>query len=408
MGWGMVRKIRLATALLMAATMAFAVTACGGSGGSGDSGGSGGSGGDGQTATIGYSGPLSGGAALYGQNALDGINMAVKDLNEDKIEIDGEPVTFEVESLDDQYLPDEAATNAQRLVQQNGAPVVFIPHSGGIFAAQEINDSRNEFLIGAYSSDPAILEQENDLTMMIPPRFDSYMKPFAETTMQDFGGKLGLVPTESEYGLEWTDYITDEWESQGGEVLSNNGVDYTTTTDYASPVSQALSENPDVLFVGGPSQPTALVMEEAREQGFEGGFMVMDQAKFSEMEGFTDFDNFNGSTGVLPVIESDSPGIDQFIEKYNKQVTDERPVVSEVAYNYQAMHIVAQAMKLAGTTEDPQEIRESIEPAIEEVSDEYKVANFPTSFTEDGHLEGPVTATYIQEEEYTPLEIPQQ
>lgn len=63
-------------------------------------------------------------------------------------------------------------------------------------------------------------------------------------------------------------------------MFSNNGVDYTTTTDYASPVSQTLSEDPDVLFVGGPSQPTALVMEEARSQGFKGGFMVMDQAKF--------------------------------------------------------------------------------------------------------------------------------
>jgi branched-chain amino acid transport system substrate-binding protein len=397
-----VRKNRLIPTLLVAATMALVVTACGGSGGSGDSGGGG------QTATIGYSGPLSGGAALYGQNALDGINMAVKDLNEDKIEIDGEPVTFEVESLDDQYLPDEAATNAQRLVQQNGAPVVFIPHSGGIFAAQGINDSRSEFLIGAYSSDPAILEQNNDLTMMIPPRFDNYMKPFAETTMKDFGNKLGLIPTESEYGLEWTEYITEEWESQGGEVLSNNGVDYTTTTDYASPVTQALSEDPDVLFVGGPSQPTALVIEEARKQGFEGGFMIMDQAKFSEMEGFTDFENFNGSTGVQPVIESDSPGIDRFIETYKKQITDERPVVSEVAYNYQAMHIVAQAMKLAGTTEDPQAIRDSIEDAIPEVSDEYKVANYPEGFTEEGHLEGPVTATYIQDGEYTPLEVKQQ
>lgn len=108
-------------------------------------------------------------------------------------------------------------------------------------------------------------------------------------------------------------------------MFSNNGVDYTTTTDYASPVSQTLSEDPDVLFVGGPSQPTALVMEEARSQGFKGGFMVMDQAKFSETEEFTDFENFNGSAGVLPVVESDSPGIDRFVERYQNEITDERP-----------------------------------------------------------------------------------
>lgn len=392
---------RLVITLPVAAMTALVMTACGGSGG-----GSGGEGGT-QTATIGYSGPLSGGAALYGENALDGIEMAVQDINEEGLEIDGQQVELQIESLDDQYLPNEAATNAQRLVQQNEAPVVFIPHSGGIFAAQEINTSRNEFLIGAYSSDPAILEQENELTMMIPPRFDNYMQPFSEATMDDYGDRLGLIPTESEYGQEWTDYITEEWESQGGEVLSDNGVDYTTTTDYAGPVTQALAENPDVLFVGGPSQPTALVIEEAREQGFEGGFIVMDQAKFSEMEGFTDFENLEGSAGVQPIVESDSPGLEDFVERYEQEITDERPPVSEVAYNYQATHIVAKAMELAGTTEDPQAIRDNIDEAISEVDDQYKVSQFPDSITEEGHLTGEVQATYIQDGEYTPLEVPQ-
>ncbi len=34
------------------------------------------------TVTIGFTGPLSGGAALYGRNVLDGIEMAIADINE--------------------------------------------------------------------------------------------------------------------------------------------------------------------------------------------------------------------------------------------------------------------------------------------------------------------------------------
>ena len=41
---------------------------------------SGGSGGD--TVTIGFTGPLSGGAALYGRNVLDGLEMAIADIND--------------------------------------------------------------------------------------------------------------------------------------------------------------------------------------------------------------------------------------------------------------------------------------------------------------------------------------
>ena len=49
---------------------------------------------------------------------------------------DGKEYTVKLESLDDQYQPGTTGTNAQRLVQKEGAVVVFIPHSGGIKAAQ--------------------------------------------------------------------------------------------------------------------------------------------------------------------------------------------------------------------------------------------------------------------------------
>lgn len=389
------------TSIVSAAlTAALFLAGCGGTGGGSE---------EAQTATIGFSGPLSGGGSLYGENVLSGIQMAVADVNEVGLEVDGTPTELTVETLDDQYLPNEAGTNAERLVQQNDAAVVMIPHAGGIYAAQQINTARDDFLIGAYSSDPAILERENELTMMIPPRFDNYMPPFVETMMGEHGDRLGMIPTESEYGQQWTEQVTEEWEAQGGEVLSQNSTDYSTTTDFAGPVAQALDEDPDVLFVGGPSQPTALVIDEARQQGFDGGFLVMDQAKFTEIEQYTDFDNLEGSVGVQPVAESDSPGVEDFLQRYAEEVSDERPVVSEVALNYQATHIIAKAMEIAGTTEDPQAIRDSIDEAVSEVDDQYKVDEFPDSFTDRGHLTtGTIDAAYIEDGEYTPLEVPQE
>ena len=56
-------------------------------------------------------------------------------------------------------------------------------------------------------------------------------------------------------------------EEAGGEVLSNNNINYVTVSDFAGLVSKTLSEKPDVILVGGPSQPTAIIIEEARKQG---------------------------------------------------------------------------------------------------------------------------------------------
>src|SRR5690625_4946931 len=97
-------------------TLALSMAACGGEGS-----------GDGDTVVIGYTGPLSGGGAAYGQNVQIGLEMAVDDLNADGVEVDGSPITLELKSLDDKYAPSTAASNAQRLADQDDAPVVVSP-----------------------------------------------------------------------------------------------------------------------------------------------------------------------------------------------------------------------------------------------------------------------------------------
>ena len=70
--------------------------------------------------TIGFTGPLSGGAALYGRNTLDGLEMAIADVNAaGGVSAGGRRVRVEMVSLDDRYFPNESATNAKRLVHQH-------------------------------------------------------------------------------------------------------------------------------------------------------------------------------------------------------------------------------------------------------------------------------------------------
>ena len=121
---------------------------------------------------IGYTGPLSGGAALYGKNVVNGIEMAIKEINAAGLEVAGKKVKLELVSLDDKYSPAEAAINARRLVQQYQTAAVFVPHSGGIYAMQAFND-QEKFLVMAYSSTSKITEVGNKLSIRIPPTFNS-------------------------------------------------------------------------------------------------------------------------------------------------------------------------------------------------------------------------------------------
>ncbi|KMM38262.1 ABC transporter substrate-binding protein [Guptibacillus hwajinpoensis] len=323
------------------------------------------------TVNIGFSGPLSGPAAYYGENTLSGLEMAVEEINQEGFEVDGKTYDINLITLDDQYLPNETGTNARRLVQENNTPVIFVPHSGGVFATQVFNEKEN-FMIAAYTSEPKIMEQNNSLTLGIPPAYSAYPEPFTKYEMERFGKKIALLPTASQYGKDWTEALKPVWEENGGEVVFEGSIDFSKDTDFFSIVTKALSNDPDVLFVGGPSQPTALVIKQARELGFEGGFMVMDQAKIEEMEPVLGgLEHLEGAIGTLPIIDSDAPGAEEFIEKYKEKF--ERIPTAEGAFNYQAMHVLVNAMKESGSVDDPTKIMASVEDGIKTLPEENMV-----------------------------------
>ena len=318
---------------------------------------------------IGYSGPLSGGAAQYGKNVLDGMMLAADELNAANLEVGGKKVKLEIVALDDKYNPSETAINAQRLVQQHKTAAILVPHSGGIFALQTTNE-RNNFIVLAYSSVPQITDRGNQLSLRIPPEFTTYIDPFSKYLMERFGKKVAMVGADHDYGKAWAAAFKPGWEKLGGTVVADNPMSYNRATDFYSGVSKALAAKPDVLFVGGASEPTALVVKQARELGFKGGFMVMDQAKLDEMARVVGgLDVIEGSIGVLPVSADPSPVNKTFIERFSKKFEGRVPG-SEALWNYTAVHATVKAMQLAGTSTDPKAIHAKLDAGYKALSAE--------------------------------------
>ena len=345
------------------------------------------------TVKIGFTGPLSGGAALYGKNVVNGMEMAIKEINAAGLEVAGKKVKLELVALDDKYAPAEAAINARRLVQQYQSPAVFVPHSGGIYAMQAFNE-QEKFIVMAYSSTPKITETGNKLTIRIPPTFNSYIEPFTSYEMKKFGKKVGMLPGDHEYAKNWTQLFGPAWEKAGGTIASNNPMSYNRSADFYSGVSRVLAEKPDVLFVGGPSEPTALVVKQARELGFKGGFLIMDQAKLDEMAKVTGgLAPLEGSIGVLPVSYDERVGPKTFAAAYRKAYGADKDPTTESSYNYTLTHALAGAMKLAGTTTDAAAIRAKIGEALTKLPKETNAGEFKGVDAVGGTIVDPLVAT---------------
>lgn len=316
-----------------------------------------------ETVKIGYSGPLSGGAAQYGKNVLDGMKMAIDEINAEGLEVGGKKVKLEVVAYDDKYNPSETAINGQRLVQESKVPVIVVPHSGGIYALQTNNEAQ-KYLVFAYSSTPQITARGNKLTLRIPPDFTTYIAPFMNYEMKKFGKTVGIADADHDYAKAWNTEFKPRWEKAGGTIVADNPMSYTRATDFYSGVSRVLAAKPEVMFIGGPSEPTGLVVKQARELGFKGGFILIDQAKMDEVAKVSGgYKSLEGSIGVLPVEEDAAPESKAFVERFHKLYPG-RPTTSETSLNYSAMHALAQAMKLAGNATDAAAIRAKLSEAF--------------------------------------------
>jgi len=320
---------------------------------------------------IGFSGPLSGPAAEYGQDMVNGVDMAIKEINEaGGITVAGKKYSFRLERLDDRIDPTQAINNARRF-KSNGAIAVFNGVFNTIAPMMKVNEEKgNEFIVMSYTSTPKVTEMGNKLVTNTPPPFAAYVEAFTDWGRQKGWKTCAIVTTLGAYGDEWRYAFKAVWEKKGGVVVIEKPANYYTETDFSAPLTAAMAKKPDCMLIGGPSATTALVIEQARGMGFKGGFIMIDQAKQDYiaqiLKGTKVMGDLIGTAGVLslPAI----PG-QNFNERYVKAY--KRMTTWECALNYTGMHALARAVAAAGTVTDIYKIRAAFPKAFPMLATKY-------------------------------------
>lgn len=350
------------------------------------------------TIVIGLTAPFSGGGAEYGEDCKTGMEMGIKDINEaGGVELDGKNYMLELSSLDDEAVPDEGVKNAKRFVTEQNAKIVYCPVATVIYRLMDINEREDEeFLIMAYTSVKGVTEEDNTLIAMIPPPYTIYTELFTNLAMQQGWTKLAMVQTTGAYGDAWAAGMGTAWKAAGGDITTHARSDYYTETDFVPFLTKALASNPDVLLVGGPTQPTALIVEQAKGLGFKGGFIVMDQAKIDGMAEQIGIDKMENCIGVAPV-EEPFPATPEWSEKYEQEYN--RTATWESAINYTSMFILKNAIEKAGTADDPNAIRNALAEALPVSGDEFPVGI--DGIEDTGLMHMPSAITLVKNGEYT-------
>jgi branched-chain amino acid transport system substrate-binding protein len=312
----------------------------------------------GEVINIGYTGPLSGGAAKYGRNNLEGLEMAVDELNAGGgITVTGKKYTFKVIALDDRYKPADTVTNARRLVELHKPPFIFCPHSGGILGMMKFNEQEG-FILHGYTDNPAILQQGNKFLVKAPMSMGFYNSGVIDLAWKHGWRKAALLCGSHEAGKMSEKIFDVLWKDRGGEVVANAPADYGKVTDFYPYLTKILAAKPDSIILYGPSEPSAMIISSARELGFKSGFMLGSQCKLDEMEKITPLKVLSPSVGVCPVGNMPLPLMQEYSKKHREKFGT--IPTSESAFNYEVMYIFVEAMKKAGTISDLPKIMAAI------------------------------------------------
>ena len=228
---------------------------------------------------IGYSGPLSGGAAKFGFNIQWGLELAADEINAlGGATVAGKKYNVRVVSMDDRFQAALATNNAKRLVHKDGAKMVYNPNTGGIFALMAINENE-KFIVGAYTTTQNVVTAGNKLLFKGPLPMQAYVHAFSEKAWAHGWKVCAMMPDAYEYGKIWSGLFEKGWKAKGGTITTNIPVDFMKTTDYYPLLTKALATKPDVILLGSSSEPDAMQIRQARELGYKGGFILIETGK---------------------------------------------------------------------------------------------------------------------------------
>jgi branched-chain amino acid transport system substrate-binding protein len=221
---------------------------------------------------VGVIASLTGDIPKVGQSTVEAAEMAVDEINaECGLQIDDENYELVIVTEDDESKAESAVSAATRLIVDEEVVAIIGPQaSKQAVPAGQVADDRETPMISPWSTNPAT-------TLDRPWVFRAaFLDPFQGRVMANFvAEKFGattaavLYDVASDYPKGLAENFRDAAGEIGVEIVAFES--FTTgDTDFSSQLTNIIDAGPDVLFTPQYYNEVPLIVQQARELGYEG------------------------------------------------------------------------------------------------------------------------------------------
>ena len=352
-------KRKMVSILLCAAMLASVVSGCGDSGSTAETESSGtestgtessdgaaaaASGEEDNVIRIGAVCAMTGGSAIYGEGAQNAIDMAVEEINSA-----GGDYTVEIVNggkVADDAKDSKQAVNAYNSVMaDNPEAVVGSFFSSTTLPMAELANEDGMLLLATGATN-------KDVTLVGPTIFrDCFIDPYQGKMAALFAADQGatkaaiIYAKDDDYSNGLKDAFVENAETDGIEVVYT-GECTTTDTDFTAQVSQAVASGADYLFYPCFLDTVPLLVQQARDAGFEGIIMGGDGWDGSDTTGLESyFDNCYFTNHYSS--EDTAEAVQNFVTKYTEKYgTDSLNACASLYYD--AIYMLVEAAENGG------------------------------------------------------------
>ncbi len=339
--------MKKAFSLLLAALMCTtALTGCGGSNGDSNAAAGSGSSATGAAFKIGGTGPLTGAAAIYGNAAKNGAQIAVDEINAEG------GIQFELKYEDDENDPEKAVNAYNNLkdwgMQLSLGSVTTKPCE----ATAAENYSDRIFALTPSASGPSVSEGKDNVYQMCFSDPNQGIASAQYIADQNLATKIAVIyKNDDPYSQGIYDKFKSEAADKNLNIVSATTFTDSSATDFSVQLSEAKNKGADLLFLPIYYQPASLILKQAKDMGYAPKFFGVDG-----MDGILTLEGFDTSLaeGVMLLTPFNADATDEktqsFVSKYKEQFGD---VPNQFAADaYDCIYAYKQALETAGCTPD--------------------------------------------------------
>ena len=275
---------------------------------------------------IGINYELSGDVATYGQSSVDGITMAIDEINAAG-GINGKKVV--PVKYDNKSEPAEATTLATKLMTSDKVLAVLGPATSGSFKAEIPVALKNKIPVasGSATADDVTVDASGVKDYAFRICFnDSYQgTAMANFALKNLSKKKAVIimDSSSDYGKGLAENFQKTFETAGGTIVSKEAY-VAKDTDFNAILTKIKGKDFDVIFIPGYYNEAGLIIKQARAQGINvpilgaDGFDSPTLLKLAGASALNNvyYSNHYSSLDQDPVVQK---FITDFKAKYNKE-----------------------------------------------------------------------------------------